>query len=138
MNHARSSLRGGRGGETLHVTWEDLRSSEERGRWWRVGASWAGKDAGAAAAAAAGGVGQQSSKSQQQLGMEEPRGGVGGGRGESLQDKMSRLAAKQRMNTDVRRSIFCSIMTATDYEDAFERLMRLNLTYVCACVYFVV
>jgi hypothetical protein len=40
------------------------------------------------------------------------------------------LAAKQRMNTDVRRSIFSVIVTSADYEDAFERLMSLNLRCV--------
>lgn len=39
------------------------------------------------------------------------------------------LAAKQRMNTDVRRSVFSVIVTSVDYEDAFERLMSLNLRY---------
>jgi len=38
-----------------------------------------------------------------------------------------KLAAKQRMNTDVRRAIFCVIMGAEDYVDAFEKLLRLPL-----------
>lgn len=37
------------------------------------------------------------------------------------------LAAKQRMNTDVRRAVFCVIMGAEDYVDAFEKLLRLPL-----------
>uniref|UniRef100_A0A7S3UI00 MI domain-containing protein n=2 Tax=Picocystis salinarum TaxID=88271 RepID=A0A7S3UI00_9CHLO len=36
-------------------------------------------------------------------------------------------AAKQRMNTDVRRAVFCVIMGAEDYVDAFEKLLRLPL-----------
>lgn len=34
------------------------------------------------------------------------------------------------MNTDIRRSIFCIIMSAEDYLDASERILRLNLTHV--------
>lgn len=38
------------------------------------------------------------------------------------------LARKQRMNTDIRRNIFCILMTAEDYLDAFEKLSHLGLT----------
>ncbi|XP_031094036.1 nucleolar MIF4G domain-containing protein 1-like isoform X2 [Ipomoea triloba] len=41
--------------------------------------------------------------------------------------KMLQLAATQRMNTDVRRAIFCVIMSGEDYIDAFEKLLRLDL-----------
>lgn len=41
--------------------------------------------------------------------------------------KMLQLAAAQRMNTDARRAIFCIIMSAEDYIDAFEKLLRLEL-----------
>jgi len=37
------------------------------------------------------------------------------------------LARKQRMNTDVRRDIFCVLMTAEDYLDAFEKIHHLGL-----------
>lgn len=37
------------------------------------------------------------------------------------------LARKQRMNTDIRRNIFCVLMTAEDYLDAFEKLHHLGL-----------
>lgn len=38
--------------------------------------------------------------------------------------KVLDLARKQRMNTDIRRNIFCVIMTSEDYLDAFEKLIR--------------
>ncbi|XP_073149816.1 uncharacterized protein [Henckelia pumila] len=41
--------------------------------------------------------------------------------------KMLQLAAAQKMNTDARRAIFCIIMSAEDYIDAFEKLTRLEL-----------
>uniref|UniRef100_I1PSF2 MI domain-containing protein n=1 Tax=Oryza glaberrima TaxID=4538 RepID=I1PSF2_ORYGL len=42
--------------------------------------------------------------------------------------KLVQLAAAQRMNTDIRRAIFCIIMSAEDYVDAFEKLLRLDLS----------
>lgn len=41
--------------------------------------------------------------------------------------KMLELARKQRMNTDVRRNIFCTMMTSEDFLDAFEKLLKLGL-----------
>lgn len=38
-----------------------------------------------------------------------------------------KLAKAQRMNTDVRRAVFCTVMTSEDYLDAFEKLLKLNL-----------
>lgn len=37
------------------------------------------------------------------------------------------LARKQRMNTDLRKSVFSIIVTSEDYIDAFEKLQRLGL-----------
>lgn len=34
------------------------------------------------------------------------------------------LARKLRMNTDIRRSIFCVLMTSEDFMDAFEKLLK--------------
>lgn len=42
--------------------------------------------------------------------------------------KVLELAREQRMNTDVRRNIFCIIMTSEDYLDAFEKLLRFVVT----------
>ena len=41
--------------------------------------------------------------------------------------ELLQLAAEQRMNTDVRRAVFCVIMGGEDYVDASERLLRLPL-----------
>ncbi|KAJ0981719.1 hypothetical protein J5N97_009974 [Dioscorea zingiberensis] len=42
--------------------------------------------------------------------------------------KLVQLAASQRMNTDIRRAIFCIIMSGEDYVDAFEKILRLDLS----------
>ena len=41
--------------------------------------------------------------------------------------KILELARKQRMNTDIRKNIFCILVTAEDYLDAFEKLHHLDL-----------
>lgn len=41
--------------------------------------------------------------------------------------KVLDMARKQRMNTEVRRNIFCVMMTSEDYLDAFEKLLRMGL-----------
>ena len=41
--------------------------------------------------------------------------------------ELLRLAAQQRMNTDVRRTVFCVVMGSEDYMDASEKLLRLPL-----------
>ncbi|MEE6525197.1 hypothetical protein FKM82_025061, partial [Ascaphus truei] len=41
--------------------------------------------------------------------------------------KIMDLARKQRMNTDIRRNIFCVLMTSEDFLDAFEKLLKLGL-----------
>lgn len=55
----------------------------------------------------------------------EVAGYLDGGAAEA--DKMLQLAASQRMNTDARRALFCIVMSAVDYEDAFEKILRLKL-----------
>lgn len=42
-------------------------------------------------------------------------------------DLLTSLAQAQRMNTDVRRKIFCVVMGGNDALDAFEKLLKLNL-----------
>ena len=42
--------------------------------------------------------------------------------------ELAELAKKQRMNTDLRKSIFCVIMGAEDYMDAYEKLNKLSLS----------
>lgn len=92
----------------LRISLDDLLKADERGRWWVVGSAWTGplpgktdkQDSDTCTAL------QQTSVYTQQL---------------------LDLARKHRMNTDVRRSIFGILMTAEDYLDAFEKLLRLGL-----------
>eukprot|EP00058_Branchiostoma_floridae_P020658 XP_002606148.1 hypothetical protein BRAFLDRAFT_126479 [Branchiostoma floridae] len=88
----------------LRIPLEDLLSVEEKGRWWVVGSAWTGRG---------------------------PGKGEDGGEGPAVKgemsEKISELARKQRMNTDLRKNIFAVVMTSEDYMDAFEKLLQLQL-----------
>eukprot|EP00731_Ephydatia_muelleri_P023885 Em0016g156a len=87
----------------LKITFQDLLEANEKGRWWIVGSAWSGREARASNAASS----------------------EGGSEAWVLD-----LARKQRMNTDVRKNIFCILMTSEDYIDAFEKLLKLHLNDV--------
>ncbi|XP_061718657.1 nucleolar MIF4G domain-containing protein 1 homolog [Cydia pomonella] len=96
----RGIIRKGNYATPLNITLEDLLKAETRGKWWVVGSAWEGNRP----------------KPEEKI-KAVP----------STDQKLLELARKQRMNTDVRRSIFCVIMSAEDYMDAFEKLQHLGL-----------
>uniref|UniRef100_A0A8C3HYK9 Nucleolar MIF4G domain-containing protein 1 n=1 Tax=Chrysemys picta bellii TaxID=8478 RepID=A0A8C3HYK9_CHRPI len=96
----------GSGRETqLRVSLESLLSADQVGRWWIVGSSWSGAPM----------IDSTNSKTQHKL----PVG--------KMSSKILELARKQRMNTDIRRNIFCVLMSSEDFLDAFEKLLKLGL-----------
>ncbi|XP_064301094.1 nucleolar MIF4G domain-containing protein 1 [Phalacrocorax carbo] len=96
----------GSGKETqLRVSLESLLSADQVGRWWIIGSSWSGAPM----------INDTNSKAQQKLHIGK------------VSSKIMELARKQRMNTDIRRSIFCVLMTSEDFLDAFEKLLKLGL-----------
>ncbi|KAI5833141.1 ARM repeat-containing protein [Schizophyllum commune Tattone D] len=109
--------------EPLRVTLEDLHSAESRGKWWLVGAAWGGDplverqgDVDGPGSTLSGTIGSSNNATT------KPK--------ESAESKLLKLARKQGMNTDIRRSIFVVLMSSDDYVDACERLGQLNLTEV--------
>ncbi|XP_071071477.1 nucleolar MIF4G domain-containing protein 1 isoform X1 [Dasypus novemcinctus] len=89
----------------LRISWDSILNAEQIGRWWIIGSSWSGAPM----------IDSSNNKIQQkQL--------VG-----TISSKILELARKQRMNTDIRRNIFCTIMTSEDFLDAFEKLLKLGL-----------
>ncbi|XP_045451465.1 nucleolar MIF4G domain-containing protein 1 homolog [Melitaea cinxia] len=96
----RSVVRRGNYVTPLNIRLEDLLKAHERGKWWVVGSAWEGSR------------------------IQEDKPTV---KTPSMDQKLLELARQQRMNTDVRRSIFCVIMSAEDYLDAFEKLQHLGL-----------
>uniref|UniRef100_A0A8B9EZ89 Nucleolar MIF4G domain-containing protein 1 n=1 Tax=Anser cygnoides TaxID=8845 RepID=A0A8B9EZ89_ANSCY len=89
----------------LRVSLESLLNADKVGRWWIIGSSWSGAPM----------IDNTNSKTQQKLHIGK------------VSSKIMELARKQRMNTDIRRSIFCVLMTSEDFLDAFEKLLKLGL-----------
>nr|XP_020507731.1 nucleolar MIF4G domain-containing protein 1 [Labrus bergylta] len=91
----------------LRVSLENLLAAEQVGRWWIVGSSWSGAPM----------INKEEGNASSKQGAAEGQ----------FSAKVLDLARKQRMNTEVRRNIFCVIMTSEDYLDAFEKLLRMGL-----------
>ena len=103
-----------RANEPLRISLDDIRNTEKKGKWWLVGASY--HDPSKMAASDEPGLKQTNAKAM----LEQPTADEGTA-------DLLQLAREQRMNTDVRRAIFISIMSATDYKDANTRLLKLSL-----------
>lgn len=96
--------------EPLRITLEDLHSAESKGKWWLIGAAWGGDP-----------LTDRPREVPRHDG--EPEGDVSTA-------ALLKLARKQGMNTDIRRSVFVVLMSSDDYLDACERLAQLGLTEV--------
>ena len=78
--------------EPLHVTLDDLHSSEKKGKWWLVGSAWDGDPL----------LDQTMENTQPRLKVYS----------DQAAESLLRLARKQGMNTDVRRGIFVVLMSS--------------------------
>ncbi|CAO3642024.1 unnamed protein product [Mucor hiemalis] len=107
-----SKKRSVRSTEALRVSLDDIHNVETKGKWWLVGSSWKDNLVGTESKYASSKVPEDLKKDQ------------------SLQETLLKLARKQGMNTDIRRTIFVTIMSSEDYLDAFEKLMKLGLSEV--------
>uniref|UniRef100_A0A182T511 MI domain-containing protein n=1 Tax=Anopheles maculatus TaxID=74869 RepID=A0A182T511_9DIPT len=93
---------------TLNIGIQDIINIPERGKWWLVGSAWLGSKENPSAAG--------------------PSNGNASSHGEGQYSaQLLELARQQRMNTDDRRNVFCVVMSAEDYLDAFEKLLRLAI-----------
>jgi nucleolar MIF4G domain-containing protein 1 len=94
--------------DEIRISWKDLTSEETKGRWWLIGSGWSRASSGVIG-------GSVEQEAPVNINMNE------------FDAKLLEVARKQRMNTDVRRAIFCIVMGSEDYLDAFEKLVRLGL-----------
>lgn len=97
--------------EPLRIGLKDIQDSDKRGKWWLVGASWSG-------------TGLEAKQ------LSSPGLSTSGNRThgeESGSSDLAQLAREQGMNTGIRVAIFAAIMSASDYQDAYLRLMKLPL-----------
>ena len=102
--HYQNLTRGRKSAELqLRMGLSDLLNADKDGRWWIVGSHWSGG---------------QIAKPARLTGQVVT----------TLYDsKLLTLAQQQRMTSDVKRAVFCVIMSSDDYLDAFEKLLKLNL-----------
>eukprot|EP00912_Choanoflagellata_sp_UC4_P000208 UC4_evm1s134 len=99
--------------EPLRASLNDLLDADQKGRWWIVGSAWQGN---------------MDSPFEKGMQDQAQRVEVLAPSAESVEShKLLELASSQRMNTEIRRKIFCVIMGSQDYLDAFEKIIRLNL-----------
>ncbi|KAJ2854312.1 suppressor of glycerol defect, partial [Coemansia erecta] len=106
--------------EPINIGLQDIREIETKGKWWLVGASWVGNQHTA-------GDGIGSSRSDASKVTASDMQGTRANEGNQEMERLLQLARSQHMNTDVRRSIFVTLLSSDDYADAFERLLKLDL-----------
>ncbi|KAJ9118524.1 hypothetical protein QFC24_006178 [Naganishia onofrii] len=115
--------------EPIRVSLDDLLNAETKGKWWLVGAAWAGnplvdrqreqealksKNVSAVAAKKIAPTADNDDDDELNLlGMDN-------------HEELIKLAKKQGMNTDIRRSIFIIMMASDDYVHACDRLSALK------------
>jgi nucleolar MIF4G domain-containing protein 1 len=101
-----------RASEPLRIGRQDIKDTERRGKWWLVGASWKGNGDD---------NGQVLGDIRKEFSTPIP------GLVDPQEADLLALAREYRMNTSVRRSIFIAVMSASDYQDAHLRLLKLRL-----------
>ncbi|ORX45943.1 hypothetical protein BCR36DRAFT_414255 [Piromyces finnis] len=93
------------GNEALRVSMDDIKNIKIKGKWWLVGAAWSNDT-----------FSEENIKKM---------------RGENdiatQENELLGLAKKQKMNTEIRKNIFVTIMGSEDCADAYEKLLRLKL-----------
>ncbi|KAH9825673.1 MA3 domain [Teratosphaeria destructans] len=108
-----------RASEPLRITLKDLKESDKKGKWWLVGASWNDPaKVGASINDNHEGSRKQSGHVADDDGYESETPG---------KPNLVRLARQQGMNTEIRRAIFITLLSALDFKDAHTRLLKLNL-----------
>ncbi|XP_071812226.1 nucleolar MIF4G domain-containing protein 1-like isoform X2 [Apostichopus japonicus] len=95
----------------LRIPLDDLLAVDQKGRWWIVGSAWTGRGPNRPEEKTAG-----SDSTIPAVQMDQ-----------STSVKIMELSRQQRMNTDLRRSIFGLVMTAEDYQDCFNKLLHLGV-----------
>jgi len=96
--------------DPLHVSLDDIKNIKTKGKWWLVGSAWKGNNNGEA-------------EVKEVLVNEDEMNDIL----DNAEPNWMELARSQRMNTDIRRAIFISIMSSNDYIEAFTKLDKLRL-----------
>ena len=115
----------------IRIGWSDVMMIPQRGRWWLVGASWAGRAAADDRSGGGGGLGAASvlaDGSGAAPSSSSSAAAASSSSASSSQEAALMDAARaMRMNTPARKAVFVALMGAEDGESALDRLLRLNL-----------
>lgn len=93
--------------DPIQVSLQDIKEIDTKGKWWLVGSAWKGREG----------------LNEEALVNSEVMNDIL----DSAEPNWLDLAKAQRMNTDIRRAIFISIMSANDFVDAVTKLDKLAL-----------
>ena len=115
MRTTLTAKKSSKGENSLRVSLEELVDADSKGKWWVVGSAWEGRQAGAPASSV--------KLSQDGADSTPSTSGIN----DVTMARIETLATKQRMNTQLRKTIFAILLTAEDYVDGFQRLLKLNL-----------
>ena len=99
--------------EPLRIGMKDLRNRDKAGIWWLIGSSYKGEDRKM----------EGPLNSTKQLPF-DASSNVGNDASDVVSKELVQLASEQHMNTGVRRSIFEEIMSSSDYNDAYGRILK--------------
>ncbi|EMR08324.1 hypothetical protein PNEG_03164 [Pneumocystis murina B123] len=91
--------------EPLKISLSDIESMDENGKWWHAGSS-----------------SRKEEKRKTPISVNSFY--------EKKETELLTLAQLQRMNTDIRKSIFITLMSGEDFVDAYEKLLKLRLKKV--------
>ncbi|PWN37286.1 uncharacterized protein FA14DRAFT_170159 [Meira miltonrushii] len=103
--------------EPLRVGLEDLRNVDKRGKWWLVGAAWAGYDFTSK---------EGLDKSTLKDANKPKKGRSDLDSLEAKEDNIVQLARQHGMNTAIRQQIFVTLLSSQDYLDAVHRLLTMT------------
>lgn len=106
--------------EPLRASLDDITNADKRGKWWLVGASWAGRSDAPSTSAV-------ELPDPDQLSGEEESDHDDELDGFDTSALMPQLIHQHRLNTPSRRAIFTTLLTATDFQDCTNRLLALRL-----------
>lgn len=107
--------RNGKASEPLGVGLNDLKNADRRGKWWLVGASFRDER-------------QRTASGDAEINRHEEEAALATDPVGSLDADLAQIARHLGMNTDVRRSILTNILTADDYEAAYQQLRKIPLS----------
>lgn len=107
--------RGIRASDPLNLNLKDLRETDRRGKWWIVGASYRDGDQ----------LRDNSNVTRTSLSSQQDGPQLEANYGDNVD--LLQLARQLGLNTDIRRSIFVTLMSGEDFETACDKLRRLPL-----------